>query len=279
MHFHVITLFPKMITDALGYGVVSGAIQNKKLSVSTYDPRSWASDAHRAVDDRPFGGGDGMVMLPESLDPALESVRQNLKQNLKSSSAKMIYLSARGKTLTDQYARELAKSDEVVLLCGRYGGVDQRFLEENNFEELSIGDYVLSGGEFGALVLIDSVSRHLPGVLGNATSAEVESFANGWLEYPQFTRPREWKAQAVPEILFSGNHAKINEWRESLSLLSTLQNRPDLLEKTPATTKQIHRTTSLLSSMSDSELEVCGLKNRAALAVALHELEAKVVRR
>jgi tRNA (guanine37-N1)-methyltransferase len=272
MHFHVITLFPKMITDALGYGVVSQAIQNKKLFISTYDPRTWATDVHRAVDDRPFGGGDGMVMLPEALDPALK----NLKQNLKSSSAKMIYLSARGKSLTDQYARELASNEELVLLCGRYGGVDQRFLEENNFEEVSIGDYVLSGGELGALVVIDSVSRHLPGVLGNATSAQEESFANGWLEYPQFTRPREWNGSAVPEILFSGNHAKIAEWRESLSILSTLQNRPDLLEKRPPTAKQLQRTTTLLSSLSEGDLKACGLNDRATLNSELRALEKRI---
>jgi tRNA (guanine37-N1)-methyltransferase len=269
MHFHVITLFPKMITDALSFGVVNQAVQNKKLSISTYDPRTWATDVHRAVDDRPFGGGDGMVMLPEALSPALE----NLKKNLKSSNAKFIYLSARGTPLTDKYAREIATSEEVVLLCGRYGGVDQRFLETNSFEELSIGDYVLSGGELGALVVIDSVSRHIPGVLGNATSAQEESFANGWLEYPQFTRPREWNSKAVPEILFSGNHAKIAEWRESLSLLATLQTRPELLEKTRPSEKQIQKASALLSAMSEVELDSCGLKNRDLLLAALSGLK------
>lgn len=267
MHFHVITLFPKMIKEALEYGVVSQALVTKKISVTTYDPRQWATDVHRAVDDRPFGGGDGMVMLPEALEPALE----NVKQNLKSNSPRKIYLSARGKTLTDAYARELAKESEVVFLCGRYGGVDQRFLQENGFEEVSIGDYVLSGGELGALVLIDSISRHLPGVLGNATSAQEESFAKGWLEYPQFTRPRDWKGLAVPEVLFSGNHSKIAEWRESLSLLSTAQNRPDLLEKTPPTAKQMDRAIHVLNSLSDADLKACGLVNREQILKVLRE--------
>ena len=262
MHFHVITLFPEMIQAATGYGVVGQAIKAGKLNVSAYDPRTWTTDVHRAVDDRPFGGGDGMLMLPDVLDKALE----NVKQNLKSSNARRIYLSARGKPLTDALARELKQTDELVLLCGRYGGVDQRFIEANSFEEVSIGDYVLSGGEMAALVLIDSVGRLLPGVLGNAQSPEDESFAKGWLEHPQFTRPREWNAMPTPEVLFSGNHAKIKAWRESLSLLTTAQVRPDLLDANPPTAKQVKVALEVLAQLSVGDLASCGIKDSHLVA-------------
>lgn len=223
MKVEVVTLFPEMILGALGYGVLGQALEKKLLEVSVVNPRDYAEDRHRSVDDRPFGGGDGMIMLADPL--------KKLFEEKKHKNSKVIYLSPQGPTLTAQKAKDLSQAEHVILLCGRYGGVDQRVLNSFVDEELSIGDYVLSGGELGALVVIDSLSRFIPGVLGHADSAEKDSFSDGLLEEPHFTRPREVLEQSIPEILFSGHHEKIETWKHQVSVLVTLVKRPDLFKK------------------------------------------------
>lgn len=262
MQFSVLTLFPELIHQGCSHGVIGQAVRDAKIRVDTINPRQFTTDVHHSVDDRPFGGGDGMVMLPEPLEAAVHAA-----QAITGPQARKIYLSARGHRFTDRLARELASGRNIILLCGRYGGVDQRLIEAERFEEVSLGDYVLSGGELGALVLIDAVGRHIPGVLGNAASSEDESFANGLLEYPQFTRPRSWRGLEVPGILLGGNHAKIRQWREHIALLATAQNRPDLLIE--VTTAEAKSALRLLGELSEEECAACGLHDREAIRVHL----------
>ena len=216
----VITLFPEMIESGTQFGVLGQALKNNLLVVQSHTPREFATDKHRTVDDRPFGGGDGMIMLAETLEKTILKVQ---KEN-----SKVIFMSPQGPVLTAEKARELSQAEHLVILCGRYGGIDQRFINEYVDEELSIGDYVLSGGELGALVVIDALSRFIPGVLGHADSAEKDSFSQGLLEHPHFTKPREIWGQEVPEVLLNGNHAAIEDWRQKVSALVTLQKRPEL---------------------------------------------------
>nr|WP_295904801.1 tRNA (guanosine(37)-N1)-methyltransferase TrmD [uncultured Bdellovibrio sp.] len=219
----VITLFPEMIETAVSHGVLGQALKSDLLSVKAHTPREFASDRHRTVDDRPFGGGDGMIMLPETLEKTIQKVQHK--------TSKIVYLSPQGKTLTDETARALSKEEHLVFICGRYGGIDQRIINEYVDEELSIGDYVLSGGELGALVVIDALARFIPGVLGHDDSAQKDSFSEGLLEHPNFTRPREYLNQEVPEVLLSGNHKLIEEWKHKVSALVTLKKRPDLFKE------------------------------------------------
>lgn len=219
----VITLFPEMIESAVQHGVLGQALKGDLLSVRAHTPREFASDKHRTVDDRPFGGGDGMIMLPETLEKTLQKVKHK--------NSRVIYLSPQGDVLTDQKARQLASEDHLVLICGRYGGIDQRIINHYVDEELSIGDYVLSGGELGALVVIDALSRFIPGVLGHADSADKDSFSEGLLEHPNFTRPRQYLDEDVPEVLLSGNHKLIADWKQKVSALVTLKKRPDLFQE------------------------------------------------
>ncbi|WP_374033172.1 tRNA (guanosine(37)-N1)-methyltransferase TrmD [Bdellovibrio bacteriovorus] len=216
----VITLFPEMIQGAVSHGVLGQALKGDLLSVQAHTPREFAIDKHRTVDDRPFGGGDGMIMLSETLEKSLQKVQHK--------NSKIIYLSPQGSVLTDDKARELSQAEHLVLVCGRYGGIDQRIINSYVDEEISIGDYVLSGGELGALVVIDALSRFIPGVLGHADSADKDSFSEGLLEHPNFTRPREYLGQDVPEVLLSGNHKLIADWKKKVSALVTLKKRPDL---------------------------------------------------
>ncbi|CAE79960.1 tRNA (guanosine(37)-N1)-methyltransferase TrmD [Bdellovibrio bacteriovorus] len=216
----VITLFPEMIQGAVSHGVLGQALKGDLLSVQAHTPREFASDKHRTVDDRPFGGGDGMIMLSETLEKSIQKVQHK--------NSKVIYLSPQGSVLTDDKARELSQAEHLVLICGRYGGIDQRIINTYVDEEISIGDYVLSGGELGALVVIDALSRFIPGVLGHVDSADKDSFSEGLLEHPNFTRPREYLGQDVPEVLLSGNHKLIADWKEKVSALVTLKKRPDL---------------------------------------------------
>lgn len=284
MHFQFISLFPEMIAESLAAGVVSQAIHAGKITYGITNPRQFASGVHKSVDDRPYGGGDGMVMLPEILDEATKFAEKSFGEKLKPT--KRIYLSARGKQFTDSYARELAKHNSLVLLCGRYGGVDERVLAQHDYEELCIGDYVLSGGELAALVVADAVSRFIPGVLGNAQSTEAESFAQGLLEQPQFTRPAEWNGMSVPATLMSGNHAEIEKWRVSLALIITAQNRFDLLlrttnegnshTKSQLNQKTITQAVALLNQLSDAELKVCRIVNKKTIQGRLNQLLAMV---
>lgn len=224
MIFRILTLFPEMFDGFMNSSIIGKAIDQNKIVVSTENIRSFSSDRHSKVDDAPFGGGAGMVMRVQPLKDALLS--KPLSPN-----GKVIYLSPRGQTLTHDKVVELSRFSELVLVCGHYEGVDQRFIDRYVDEEISIGDYVLTGGEVAAMVIVDSVSRMVSDVLKNDASAEEESFANGLLEYPHYTRPAIYDGDSVPDVLLSGNHAEIEKWRNSQSLEITKTRRPDLYEK------------------------------------------------
>lgn len=258
IHFDVITLFPAMLEPFLSLGVVGGAIQDGLIGCQIIDPREFVFNVHRTVDRRPFGGGDGMVMLCEPLADSIEKAKQSF-QGQAPVKRKTVYLSPQGRVLTDAMAREYSQLDQIILICGRYGGIDQRFLNKYVDEELSIGDYVLSGGELGALVVIDCISRFIPGVLHNKDSCECESFSDGLLEHPLFTKPREIYDQSVPEILFSGDHAKIADWRRNISILKTWQKRPELLLQCKLSQKELKRAWELYINMSQEDRSACGL--------------------
>lgn len=221
----VVTLFPEMFTALTGHGVTGRAVKRGQLTVEYSNPRDHAHDRHRTVDDRPFGGGPGMLMKVEPLLEAIEAIRAKAP-----SPPRVIYLSPQGRPLTQKRVVELAQLDSLVLLCGRYEGIDERIVEMCVDEEISIGDYVLSGGELGAMVLLDAVTRLIPGVLGHADSAVEDSFSEGWLDCPHYTRPEEFAGQRVPEVLLSGNHELIRRWRLKQSLGRTWLRRPELLE-------------------------------------------------
>ena len=231
MQFHVLTIFPEIFASPLAASLLKKAQEKGILSCTVHNLRDYATGRHRAVDDTPYGGGQGMVMKPEPVVAALEGVSQSLTAPWR------IFLSPQGKTLTQAKVAELAHRETLVLLCGRYEGVDERirlFVDE----EISIGDYILSGGEMAALVVIDAVARLVPGVVGRHESVENESFSHGLLEYPHYTRPEEFRGLLVPDVLLSGNHAEIALWRRQQSLLRTLQERPDLLAKAEVTEEE-----------------------------------------
>jgi len=207
-------------------GVTGRAVKRGQLEVAFSNPREHAHDRHRTVDDRPFGGGPGMLMKVEPLLESIAAIKQQAP-----SSPRVIYLSPQGQPLTQKRVEQLAELDSLVLLCGRYEGIDERIIERCVDEEISIGDYVLSGGELGAMVLLDAVTRLIPGVLGHADSAVEDSFSAGWLDCPHYTRPEEFDGQRVPEVLLSGNHELIRRWRLKQSLGRTWQRRPELLEE------------------------------------------------
>jgi tRNA (guanine37-N1)-methyltransferase len=223
MRFDVISLFPEMFSAISAHGITSRALEKQIYSMHVMNPRDFTQDNHKTVDDRPYGGGPGMVMLAEPLEKAITAAKA-LNAN-----AKVIHLSPRGVPLTHQKVMELSQQTGLILLTSRYEGVDERLLQSHVDEEISIGDYVLSGGELPAMVLIDAIVRQLPGVLGDADSAIEDSFVNGLLDCPHYTRPEVYQDNSVPEVLLSGNHAKIREWRLKQSLLLTRAKRPDLL--------------------------------------------------
>lgn len=227
MKISVLTIFPEMIAEALRVGVVGQALKEQKVHLHLMTPREETSDTHRTVDDRPYGGGDGMVMLADPLKKSLEKLVPE-----RSPKTRVVYLSPQGSLFSHKKALELADMDHLVLISGRYAGVDQRFLNQCVDEEISIGDYVLSGGELAALVLIDAVIRLKPGVLGHANSTLNDSFAlkSGLLESPQYTRPAQWENQTVPKVLLSGHHEQIEQYREFVSYLVTFKKRPELLK-------------------------------------------------
>ncbi|PCI67301.1 MAG: tRNA (guanosine(37)-N1)-methyltransferase TrmD [Piscirickettsiaceae bacterium] len=226
MRFDVITLFPDVVKETASIGVVGRAIEDKKVHVETWNPRDFTEDVHRTVDDRPFGGGPGMVMKVEPLKKAILSAQQAEKEP-----AKVIYMSPQGRRLDQQGVEYLSQYSRLVLLAGRYEGIDERLIQSCVDEEWSIGDYVLSGGELPALVLIDAISRTLPGVLGHESSADQDSFVAGLLDCPHYTRPDSVEGDKVPAVLKSGDHKKIALWREKQALGQTWQKRPDLIEK------------------------------------------------
>lgn len=227
MRIDVVTLFPEMIAALNGWGMVGRAQHKGLLEVATWNPRDYAHDAHRSVDDRPYGGGPGMVMMVQPLRDAIHAARAAA-----GGAARVIYLSPQGRRFDHAYARELAGQEgPLVLVAGRYEGIDERLLETEVDEELSIGDYVLSGGELAAAVVIDAVVRLVPGVLGDGESAEQDSFVSGLLDHPQYTRPREIDGLAVPDVLLSGDHQAIAQWRREAALDRTRAKRPDLLDE------------------------------------------------
>ena len=225
LRINILTIFPEMFAGIFSGSILGRAREQGLLDIQFTDIRPYSKSKHRNTDDYPFGGGAGMVMMAQ---PVMDAVRD---VSLRYPLARRIYLGPRGKVLTSALARELAKEKELILLCGHYEGVDQRALDACMDEEISIGDYILTGGEPAAIVLTDCIARFIPGVLGCPESPEEESFSDGLLEYPQYTRPRELDGMAVPEILLNGDHAKIREWRRRESLKATLVFRPDLLEK------------------------------------------------
>ena len=229
MRIDILTIFPEMFESVLGSSILGRALAQGLLEVRCTDIRPYSDRKHKNTDDYPFGGGAGMVMLAQPIADAMADVCGE------DFHGRRIYLGPRGRTLTSALARELAQEERLVLLCGHYEGVDQRALDACVDEEISIGDYILTGGELAAMVLTDCVSRFIPGVLGSAESPEEESFSEGLLEYPQYTRPRVWNGMEVPEVLLNGDHARIAAWRREQSLRATLRHRPDLLETAPLT--------------------------------------------
>lgn len=226
-HVNILTLFPEMFPGPLGHSITGRALKQGLWSFQATNIRDFATDAHKTVDDVPFGGGAGMVMKPDIVEAALLSLPNT---------GRKIYLSPRGRTLTQDLAREISQEPALTLLCGRYEGVDQRALDVCGFEEVSIGDYVLTGGELGAYILMDACIRLIPGAVGNETTPDEESFSSGLLEYPHYTRPANWtdaqgQTHSVPEVLTSGHHANVAKWRHEQSLELTKQRRPDLIDK------------------------------------------------
>lgn len=228
MKFDIVTIFPSMIQAGLGEGVVSRAIQRGLLDVVVHDLRQWTTDRHRTVDDVPYGGGPGMVMKAEPLLAAVAAIRAG-----RGTPDAVVLLSPQGRTFTQAEAARTARRGHVVLLCGRYEGMDERVRELAATDEWSIGDYVLSGGELAALVVVDAVGRLVPGVVGDQASVAAESFSTGLLDYPQYTRPAEIEGRRVPDVLLSGHHADVRRWRRKAALARTLERRPDLIAAAP----------------------------------------------
>ena len=252
MNFNIITLFPEMFDVTLELGVTGRAVVQGKAHVQLINPRHFTEDVHQTVDDRPYGGGDGMLMMMSPLAQALKSLQQ------KGGLGHVVYLSPQGQRWSDAKARDWGSQKKTVtLICGRYAGVDQRLVSQYVDEEISLGDFVLSGGELAAQVIVDSTLRFVPGVLGNEESPQAESFARGLLEGPSFTRPQKFEELPVPEVLLSGDHAKIEEFRLMMALAFTCLRRPDLLNNKMK--GQLLKARDYLKKMSDLELKSCGL--------------------
>jgi tRNA (guanine37-N1)-methyltransferase len=234
LRFDIITIFPEFFREAIDCGIVRRARNAGLVQITAHDLRQWTTDKHHVVDDRPFGGGDGMVLKPEPIFAGVEALTGASRREDLPSKTRVVLLSPQGEVFSQRLAHELAEEraqsdSQIVLVCGRYEGVDERVSEALVTDEVSIGDYVLSGGEAAALVVIDAVVRLLPGALGSETSAANESFSEGLLDHPQYTRPPEFRGMKVPEVLLSGNHAEIARWRKQRALEKTRRKRPDLL--------------------------------------------------
>lgn len=224
MRIDVVTLFPQMVTDLAGYGVTGRALESGLFDLGTWNPRDYTHDRHRTVDDRPYGGGPGMVML---IEPLRQAIAEAKKLN---PAAKVVYMSPQGRRFDQKTAEDISQQPGIILVAGRYEGIDERLIELEVDEELSIGDYVLSGGEMAAMVVVDAVTRLLPGALGHQESAEQDSFSAGLLDCPHFTRPEDYQGKQVPPVLLSGDHAAIRRWRLKQALGRTWLRRPDLLQ-------------------------------------------------
>ena len=254
MHFHILTLFPEMVMDGLGTSITGRAMKKGTISVDAVNIRDYAQNKHGQVDDYPYGGGAGMVMQPGPVYRAYEAVKEQIEQRKKledtasngdetekdfatdkGKQLRVVYMTPQGKVFNQEIARELAQEEDLVLLCGHYEGIDERVLDRIVTDNISIGDYVLTGGELPSMVVIDAVSRMVPGVLHNDVSAEFETFHENLLEYPQYTRPEEFMGEKVPEVLLSGHHKNIEAWRREQSIQRTKERRPDLWEKNQQT--------------------------------------------
>lgn len=233
MKFHILTLFPEMVMQTLSSSIIGRAMSKELIDVEAVNIRDFAENKHNRVDDYTYGGGAGMLMQAGPVYGAYQSVLEKTE-----GTPRVIYLSPQGKTFSQDMAEEFAKEEELVFLCGHYEGIDERVLEEIVTDFVSIGDYVLTGGELPAMVMIDAISRFVPGVLHNDESTEFESFQDNLLEYPQYTRPEEWHGKKVPEILLSGHHANVEKWRREQSVIRTAKLRPDLLEKANLSEKE-----------------------------------------
>lgn len=225
MNFHILTLFPDMVLNGLNTSIIGRAVNAGLIKIDATDIRDFSTNKHNRVDDYPYGGGAGMVMQPEPVYKAYESACSKM-----SGKPRVIYMTPQGRTFNQKMAEDLAKEENLIFLCGHYEGIDERVLEKIVTDNVSIGDYVLTGGELPAMVMIDAISRQVPGVLSNDVSAEFETFYDNLLEYPQYTRPEEFQGMKVPEVLLSGHHGNIDKWRREKSLERTLNNRPDLLK-------------------------------------------------
>lgn len=239
MRFYILTLFPEMF-ESLKHSIIGRACDENKIELECIDIRDFSKNKHRHVDDYPYGGGAGMVMQPQPIYDAYMSIKNKLSSN-----SPVIYMSPQGKKLTQSMAEEFSKLDNMVILCGHYEGVDERIIEEIVTDEVSIGDYVLTGGELGAMVVVDAVSRLIPGVLNKEESFQDESFSDNLLEYPQYTRPVEFMGRKVPDVLLSGHHKKVDEWRREQSVIRTAQKRPELLKDAKLTDKELALAESL----------------------------------
>lgn len=238
MKFHIMTLFPEMVEQGLRTSIIGRAEQKGLLSIQAVNIRDYAFNKHQSVDDYPYGGGAGMLMQAEPVYQCYKAVCQETKEGLEGKKPRLVYLSPQGRTFNQNIAEEFAQEEELILLCGHYEGIDERVLEEIVTDYVSIGDYVLTGGELAAMVMVDAIARLVPGVLHNDVSAEFESFQDHLLEYPQYSRPEIWHDKQVPPILLSGHHANIEKWRREQSIIRTARNRPDLLEKAELNEKE-----------------------------------------
>lgn len=238
MNFHILTLFPEMVMSGLNTSIIGRAAAKGLLSIEAVNIRDYAFNKHQSVDDYPYGGGAGMLMQAEPVYLAYEAVEKQIRMRGEEKKPRVVYLSPQGDTFSQKMAEELAEEEDLILLCGHYEGIDERVLEEIVTDYVSIGDYVLTGGELPAMVMVDAISRLVPGVLHNDVSAEFESFQDNLLEYPQYSRPEEWHGKKVPEVLLSGHHANIEKWRRQQSILRTRDRRPDLFEKCELTEKE-----------------------------------------
>lgn len=252
MNFYIMTLFPEMVMDGLNTSIIGRAMNKGLLSIEALNIRDYAFNKHHSVDDYPYGGGAGMLMQAEPVYQCYDALARQIRERKAGEErseeqpdmacgkkrTRVIYLSPQGKTFNQSMAEEFAQEEDLVFLCGHYEGIDERVLEEIVTDYVSIGDYVLTGGELPAMIMIDAISRLVPGVLHNDVSAEFESFQDNLLEYPQYSRPEVWHDKKVPEILMSGHHANIEKWRREQSVIRTAKNRPDLLEKAELTEKE-----------------------------------------
>lgn len=251
MRFHIVSLFPDLFSPTLNCGLVGQAIHKKKIELELINPRQFADNPYHSVDDRPFGGSDSMVLSPAPLEKSISLAKSHDPKT------KVIYLTPQGKVFNQNLAQQLVKESSLTLVCGRYGGLDQRTINQNIDMELSIGDYVLNGGEVAALVVVEAVARLLPGVLGNEVSSRNDSFSNGLLEGPLFTRPREVHGQKVPRILLSGDHQKVETWQKLMAVFFTFQRRPELLISEHK--EFAKRYLPVLQHMNEEDLNSCGL--------------------